>query len=102
MSLLPPRNLPANINNTADVVICQRIPRSYGQVKMILVTTLASILDGDSDNIALPADTLIGRWTGIRENDLAATEWSRGALTHPKGADSNSKRAIRAIHAAGS
>jgi hypothetical protein len=69
---------------------------------MILITAFASILDGDSDNIALPTNTLIGRWACIRENDLAATEWSRGALAHPKGANSNSERAIRTIHAAGS
>ena len=58
-------NLPANANNTANMVICERIPCSHGQVEVVLVATLAGILNSDSNNIAFPANTVIGSWAGV-------------------------------------
>lgn len=82
--------------------ICESIPCSHGQIKVVLIAAFAGILDSDSDNIALPANALIGRWAGVSEDDFAATVWTWRTLTHPVGANSDSKGTVRAIYPAGS
>ena len=84
------------------MVVCELVPCGHGQVEVVLVATLAGILNSDNNNIALPANTVIGSWASVSQNDFAPTEWPRRTLAHPEGTDSDSERAVRAIYSAGS